>query len=169
MSFNTLDIIFTVIILLLGIHGAIVGFIKEFFSKAAFLIALLLSIFFFDEAGLFLNHYIKSSLLANVLGFILIFIIVYVIIKIIQGIIGKLFSIGILKGLDRSFGFFLGLLEGFALVLLLFIIIFSQKWIPVGPLFTESFFYSLLSPLFAEPVQTVRGYIALETLKNHYV
>ena len=79
----------------------------------------------------------------KVLGFISVFVIVFLIIKIIQVIISKLFSFSILKSLDRTLGFFFGIVEGFALVALIIFVLNIQPFFHANRLLEGSFYSNI--------------------------
>ena len=162
MTFTLLDIIFIAIILLLAIHGSVTGFIKEFFSKVAIIVGILLAVIFYDQLSPYLLDYIKSDFVTKILSFLLIFILVYLIVKLIQHFVGNLFDGEILQGLDRVLGFFLGALEGLLIVCIILILFYAQPWFEIDSIFKGSFFHSALYELLATPVEVVQNFIALK-------
>jgi len=143
-----IDIIFWIIILITSIHGAIRGFLDEFFSK----LAVIAGIFF----GLVLNRFLvpylpklgNLILLTRILAFLILFIVVYVSIRLVQKIVGFAFQGDIMKGLDKSLGFFLGIAEGFLVVGLILFLLHSQRFFDISPVLNASFFEKLFSPPF---------------------
>ena len=77
----------------------------------------------------------------------------FICVKLIQISAEKLFSGRILKQLDRTLGFFFGLLEGCAVVALLCFVLQVQPWHDVSPLMQESLIYRELEQLLFEPLQ----------------
>ncbi len=148
MNMPVIDIIFWIIILITSIHGAIRGFLDEFFSK----LAVIAGIFF----GLVLNRFLvpylpklgNLILLTRILAFLILFIVVYVSIRLVQKIVGFAFQGDIMKGLDKSLGFFLGIAEGFLVVGLILFLLHSQRFFDISPVLNASFFEKLFSPLF---------------------
>ena len=162
MTFTLLDTIFIAIILLLAIHGFISGFIKEFFSKVAVVGGVLSAIIFYNQLTPYLIEYIKNEFVTKILAFLLIFIFAYLIVRFIQLFLGKLFSGEILKGLDRSLGFFFGAVEGLLVVCVILILFYAQPWFNIDSVFEGSVFHSSLYDFLAEPVDVVQGFIALK-------
>ncbi len=163
MTFNFLDIIFFAIILLLAIHGTIAGFIKEFFSKAAIVLGVFVSVMFFKNLSPYLNRHIESIFVSQIVSFLLLFILVYLIVRLIQHFVGNFFEGEILNGLDRVMGFFFGAAEGLLIVCIVLILFYAQPWFDLGPLVIESFFHKTFYELLAAPVNIVQDYIAMHT------
>ncbi len=161
MTFNFLDIVFIAIMLLLAIHGTIAGFVKEFFSKAAIVLGVFISVMFYAKLSPYLNRHIESEFVSKIISFLLIFILVYLIVRLIQHFVGTFFEGEILNGLDRVLGFFFGAAEGFLVVCIVLIIFYAQPWFDLGPLVIDSFFHKTLNELLAAPVTIVQEYIAL--------
>ena len=58
-------------------------------------------------------------------------------------IVGKLFELNILNSLDRALGFFFGIVEGLAIVLLIMFLIVAQPFFNADSLIQNSFFYDI--------------------------
>ncbi len=158
--FNFLDILFIAIIFLLAIHGIVAGFIKEFFSKAAVVLGIFISVIFYDDLAVYLNKNIESEFVSKILSFLIIFILVYLVVRLIQHYIGNFFSGDIFTGLDRSLGFFFGAIEGLLIVSVILVILYAQPWFNVGPLVDQSFFHTILKNILSGPVDIVQDFIA---------
>jgi len=156
MILPVIDIIFLIIILITSIHGALRGFIDEFFSK----LAVIAGIFFGLVLNKFLLPYLPKLgnliLLTRILAFLIIFIIVYIAIRIMQKIVGFAFQGDIMKGLDKSLGFFLGIAEGFLVVGVILFLLHSQRFFDIQPVLSNSIFEALLSPLFMSASENIR-------------
>ena len=133
---NVLDIIF--LIILLGFTFIVYqnGFVKEVFSKLAFITGGLLAVFFSPYFALTIlkpMDYVKNNMILQndfflyAISFVCIFSIVYLIIKIIGSMIGFIFEFPILKSLDKSLGAILGLLEGSIVVCLIIELMIMQS------------------------------------------
>ncbi|MCQ2588883.1 MAG: CvpA family protein [Treponema sp.] len=145
--FNVIDIVFIIIILIFAITAAAKGFVKEIFNKISWIAGIIIGCLFAKKLQPFLVGTVKNEFLALLAAFLLIFIVVFLVIQIIKTIIGQAFEGDIMKGLDKSLGFFLGIVEGFAVVMLIIIISNGQTLIPVEGIFANSFFYKLIQPL----------------------
>lgn len=145
--FNVIDIVFIIIILIFSITAAAKGFVKEIFNKISWIAGIIIGCLFAKKLQPFLVSMVKSEFLALIVAFLLIFVVVFLVIQIIKTIIGQAFEGDIMKGLDKALGFFLGLVEGFAIVMFIIIIANSQNLIPVAGIFENSFFFKLIQPL----------------------
>ncbi len=166
MTFNFLDIVFLVIMFFLAIHGTIVGFVKEFFSKVAIVLGVFISVVFYARLSPYLNRHIESDFVSKIVAFLLLFVLVYLIVRLIQHFVGSFFEGDILAGLDRTLGFFFGAAEGLLIVCIVLIIFYAQPWFDIGPLVQESYFHKTLNSLLAEPVGMVQDFIALSSIKH---
>jgi membrane protein required for colicin V production len=110
----------------------------------AFLAGFFTGIIFNSLVAQFLFQWIPVMLLTNVLAFLLIFVATYVIIKLVEKILGWIFKGEILKSLDRSLGFLLGLIEGVVIVALIVLLLNVQPWVDVEGLLQESIFNKIL-------------------------
>lgn len=143
MSFTVIDIFFAAIILVCALVGTAKGFISEIFGKAAWIIGVLGGLAFYPRVSPFLTEYLKKKIICDIGGFILVFIVLYLIIKIVQVIVNAVFSGQIFRGLDRSLGFFLGIIEGAFICAVFIMIVNFQNVFDASNLFNGSFFYKI--------------------------
>ena len=87
--------------------------------------------------------FVKNQIASDVLSFLVIFIAVFLFIKIIQTILSKVFDGEIMKGLDRSLGFFFGLVEGIVIVYVFIFLALKQPWFPKPEFLTSSIFVKM--------------------------
>jgi membrane protein required for colicin V production len=149
---NILDIVFLIVIILSVVFGILKGFIRELFSLAFFIIAVVLSFLFYFEAGNLFLKQIKNRNIANFAGFILIFVSILIIGSLVTFVIKKLFVIGPLKSIDRILGGVFGLLRG---VLISAILVFGLISFPLDD---QLVLKSRLSPVI---IQTIEVFINL--------
>ncbi|MGP1437941.1 MAG: CvpA family protein [Treponema sp.] len=138
---NVLDIIFLCILLGFTFIVYMSGFIKEVFSKLAFIVGGLIAVVFSPYFALDVLRpiiSIKNNLLLYIISFLCLFSIVYLIIKIIGSVIGFIFEFPILKSLDRSLGAILGLLEGSIIVFFIIELMVMQSIFPCDELIANS-------------------------------
>lgn len=147
MSFTIIDWIFSLIILAFAIGGIIKGFIDNIFGKLALVLGIFIAILFYKNIAALLLKDIKFPFAANIIAFLLIFVVVFLIVKIIQMIVSKVFEWSILKSLDRTLGFFFGIVEGAVVICLIILLLDAQPFINVNSLFDGSFYYNLVSTL----------------------
>ena len=125
---NVLDMVFLCILFGFAFVVYQNGFVKEVFSKLAFIVGGLVAVLFSPYFALAIlrpidyvknNVILKNNLILYIISFICVFSIVYLIIKIVGSIIGIVFEFPILKGLDHSLGILLGLVEGSIIICLI--------------------------------------------------
>lgn len=148
MNFAIIDWVFSGVILLFAIGGAIKGFIDNVFGKIAFIVGIILAWLFYKNIAGGLLKDVKNTYIANVLAFLLIFVVTFLVIKLVQMIVAKVFEWSILKSLDRTLGFIFGIVEGGAVVCLIVFLISVQPFFNPAPLLGGSFFYGIVTSLF---------------------
>lgn len=156
MNFAVIDYIFIAVILFFAVLSAIKGFVKEIFNKLAFILGIIAGFVFYKTLSPYLLEFVKIEVLASVAAFILIFIVVFLVVQIIKVIISKFFENEVLGSLDKALGFFFGILEGFAVVMLFMFLMTVIPFIPSDAIFDDSIFYHLFMPLLTT-VQTNTG------------
>ncbi len=154
MSVAFIDIFFIIIIVLFSILVAIKGFVAEFFGKAAFGLAIISAVLFFDNLTPFIASLIPVPVIPIIVSFILIFSAVYIVLKFIQVITKKIFFSGpVMGGLDRSLGFILGLVEGVVICAFICVLMTIQPFLDLNSVLADSFFFAILQPLIGlEPI-----------------
>ncbi|MCK4762501.1 MAG: CvpA family protein [Candidatus Aminicenantes bacterium] len=147
-GFNILDILFVTIVLLSVIFGILKGFIRELFSLAFFIIALILSFLYYSDVGKIYGDYVGKNI-ADFAGFVSILVFVLVVGTLVTYFIKKAFILGPLKSIDRIFGAVFGLLRG---VLIAAIIMFAMVAFQINDRLVEE---SKLSPYVLETIQAI--------------
>ena len=142
MSFP-IDIIFIAIILVFAIVSAIKGFINAIFNKLCWILGLIAAFLFYNMLSVPMMDFVKNQIASDILSFLVIFIAVFLFIKIIQTILSKVFDGEIMKGLDRSLGFFFGLVEGIVIVYVFIFLALKQPWFPKPEFLTSSIFVKM--------------------------
>ena len=120
---NIIDIVVLVVILISGIVAFMRGFIHEFLSILGWLGGIALGFFGSFYAKPYITPYIQHELLAQITGGIVIFILAMFILSYISGKIADRIKSSQLNAVDRSIGFLFGLLRGFVIAVLLFMIV----------------------------------------------
>lgn len=126
---NILDIILVIILFLSILFGILKGFIRELFSLAFFIIAVVLSFLFYHEVGGIFMPSLKNRDVSNFAGFITIFVLVLILGAVVTYLVKKVFTIGPLKTIDMILGGLFGLLRG---ILIASIIVFALIVFPVN-------------------------------------
>lgn len=143
-----LDLIFLIILLFFIIKTSIRGFIAEFFSKAAVIAGGFAAVLFYKPFTVIIRPFFKEDdALLPVISFLILFLSIYLIIKLLEIMLGSLFSGESLKNLDRALGFFLGLMEGFTVIVCILIILKVQPFFPAEKILAESKIAYILEPL----------------------
>lgn len=124
-----LDIIFFVVILITAVAAAFRGFIREVLGKASWILAILLSVFLYDNLAYIFADKIKNQTLCYVCSFCCIFLGVFLVVKIIELILSKIFSGEIVGSLNKAMGFLFGIAEGFVLVFAFLFVLHTQPWV----------------------------------------
>jgi membrane protein required for colicin V production len=128
-ALNILDIVFIIILLISILLGIIKGFIRELFSLAFFIIAVVLSFLFYHEMGSIYVPHLQNRDVSNFAGFITIFVAVLVIGAVVTYFVKKIFTIGPLKSIDMILGGLFGLVRG---VLISAVILIALVAFPVN-------------------------------------
>lgn len=156
MSFSTVDVFFSLIVLIFIIIGTFKGLVAELFGKLSFILGILAAIILNGfVCNLFLGK-IHNIYAKRILAFLLVFILVFTLLKILQKLLSGLFGGEILGSLDRALGFFLGLVEGIIVVALVIYFMSVQTFADFSSVLEESFFYRMLSPLIKVSVDSIQ-------------
>ena len=147
MSIALTDVIFLLIILIFAVIAAAKGFIKAIFGKLCWILGLLGAFFFYKKLMSHMTELVHNETASFILCFVLIFVVIFLIVKIIQTIFERIFDGEIMKGLDRSLGFFFGLIEGLVVIFVFVLILTYQPWFDCSKIFEGSLLIKLLSPL----------------------
>ncbi|UTC61699.1 CvpA family protein [Treponema sp. OMZ 787] len=146
MQIGSADIVFLIILTFFAVKVTVTGFIDEFFSKAAVIAGGLIAFLFYKLLTPVITELLGEKSLSAVIAFLILFLSVYLIIKLVQVFLGSLFSNESLKNLDRSLGFFLGLVEGLIVIGVILMLINIQTFISFDKILSESIFAKILSP-----------------------
>ncbi len=158
MTITPVDICFIVIILVFAIMALKKGFIKELFSKASVIVGLAVAIFLAPKLDSYVSQTISNSVLSISLSFFLIFIVVFLALSIIQHFVSKVFEGEIMKGLDRTLGFILGVVEGLVVVIFVISVLKVQNFYDFSEILNGSIFYKLLGGMISVPSEYFKGF-----------
>lgn len=159
MNIAPIDIVFASLILILALRCALRGFVEEFMSMASLILGLLAAVLFYKTGAEYLRAKLGAEILPELLAFAGLFLIVFLLVKILEFILRDIVERVSLGTLDRFFGLFLGLLEGFLVVSVALFALSVQPLFDPSALLEESFFARLLLPLVG-----VLGETALKTV-----
>ncbi len=117
------DIVFIIVLLLSGVLAFLRGFVHEVLTIIAWVGAILAVVFGFPHAQPFALQYIHQPLIAGVATGTALFLVSLIVFSLLTRPIAATVSKTALNGLDRTLGFVFGLLRGFVLVSLGFLVI----------------------------------------------
>jgi len=144
---QTLDLIFVILMGLLVLRGFLKGFTGEFFSLASVTLGVIIAVLFFKNGAAFIrSRYLQMDILPEIIAFLAIFLVVFIAGKILEHIIKDIIERLNLHTLDKVLGLFLGLAEGFALIIVVLFVLLKQPLFDPINLLINSFFARLLLP-----------------------
>lgn len=143
MNIVAFDIVSLIILLIMAIRVAFRGFIAEIMSMASVIAGIIIAVVFTHPVSMLLQEYIGDSFWNKVIAFLGLFLISYLLIKIFENSLNTLVEKVQLEKLDQALGFFLGLLEGFLLIVILVFILKAQPVVSIENLFENSFAASI--------------------------
>ncbi len=149
-----LDLFFVVIILIFAVKCALTGLVAELLKKLAVVLGVLCAFLFSPSVSSLLIDTVKNPFLAQLCAIILIFALVFVALHILMTILGVLLnSVKILASLDKTLGFFFGIIEGLVVVLLLLFILYGAELLGLTDICSKSLFFNLLFPKITPVIQ----------------
>jgi len=157
---QTLDWIFIGILGLLVLRGFLKGFTGEFISLASVTLGIIFAVLFFRNGAAFIrSRYIQVDMLPEIIAFLAIFLVVFIAGKILEHIINDIIEHLNLRTFDKVLGLFLGLAEGFALIIVVLFILKNQPLFDPFPLFRTSFFARYLQHIIPYLFAPLRGVV----------
>ena len=147
MSINILDTVLLLFSIVVIIKVTIRGFIDEFFSMAAFLLAIAVAFWFYRPLSLHTKVSGLSPAAMKLIAFFMIFIVVFIAVKLLQLLISAVFNNEILNSLDHALGFFLGVFEAYSVLIIIIAILQLQPFFNVDELIAHSIVVRVLVPL----------------------
>lgn len=138
MSLKAIDIVFIVVVLILGLNGFRKGFFSQLFSIIGVVLGLFLAYFFSDDLSLVLEGIIGKNKWLNMISFAAIFIGIVI----VCGILNKIFKSTLetlgAQGMDRIFGFFFGVVQGWILCIAFTALLIFQPFFDPEKMIKES-------------------------------
>jgi membrane protein required for colicin V production len=138
MDIAAFDIVSIIIILILSVRATFRGFIVEIMSMASIIVGISIAVIFTRPVSVLLQNYIGNSFWNVIIAFLGLFLISYLIIKVFENSLNALIEKVQLEKLDQSLGFFLGLIEGFLLLVIIVFALKAQTLFDVTALFDNS-------------------------------
>ena len=139
-----LDYIFGAVILVSVIRCIFKGFVAEVIAVAALGGGIICGILFSGPGAAVIARGLGESSWNRVIAFLVIFIGVYLGLKILEGILYRFLDAVNLENLDRALGFFLGIIEGAVVCVLIILVLVNQPFFNTGRLVDDSFFAGIV-------------------------
>ena len=153
--FTMLDLFFVVVILIFAVKCALTGLVAELLKKLAVVLGVLCAFLFSPTVSALLIGTVKNPFLAQLCAIILIFSLVFVLLHILMSLISAVLnSVKILASLDKTLGFFFGIIEGLVVVLLILFILYGAELVGLTDICSKSFFFNLIFPKITPVIQS---------------
>lgn len=146
MTLSPLDIILFTLAVALIARCTLVGFVAEFFSKAAVIVALAGAVLFFGAFSAVVARVLGTASFSRLIAFLVIFLALYLAAKLLQSLAGSLFESETMANLDRALGFFLGITEGVLAAVMIVVFLRVQTWFDASFLLDGSLVAHILNP-----------------------
>ena len=147
MIITAFDIVMLAVIFIFILKVTRTGFVAEFFSKAAVLLGGIGAVLFYKTLSPHVEKIIGVETFPGLVSFLLIFLVLYLVVKAMQRIVGSAFENETMKNLDQALGFFLGILEGLLVVLLILVVLEMQPWLDTSEITRGSIIYRVFQQL----------------------
>ena len=151
MSFEVIDIVFALLVIIAAIRGAFRGFVTEVGSMAALILGFGAAIVFYKPVALLLDRQFRPSMWNQLIAFLILFLLAYLLVKLVQRMLQNIIDRLNLDRLDTALGFFLGIAEGLLVVGVVLFIINWQPFFDPKNLLGSSFFARMLFPVLPSP------------------
>ena len=151
MSFEVIDIVFALLVVIAAIRGAFRGFVTEVGSMAALIFGFGAAIIFNKPVALLLDKQFGPSMWNQLIAFLILFLLGYLLVKLVQRMLQNIIERLNLDRLDSALGFFLGVAEGLLVVGVALFIINWQPFFDPKSLLGSSFFARMLFPVLPSP------------------
>jgi len=138
MNIAAFDIVSLVILVILAVRATFRGFLTEIMAMASVIVGITVAVIFTHPVSVILQKYIGDSFWNTIISFLALFLVTYLIIKIFENSLNVLIEKVQLEKLDQSLGFFLGLIEGFLLVVIIVFVMNAQQIFDIRNLLDNS-------------------------------
>ncbi|HNY22638.1 MAG TPA: CvpA family protein [Treponemataceae bacterium] len=159
MILNAFDVAMIVVLVAITIKVTLSGFVAEFFSKAAVLLAAACAVLFYGRFAVYVERLAGPSGYPGIISFLLIFLVVYLLVKGLQKVVGTAFEGESMNNLDRALGFFLGIAEGLTLIAVILIAANVQPWFDLSGVLGESLVARVMAPLVSGTPGVISGIV----------
>jgi len=156
MAWNSLDIVFAIIIVFLTVRGLIRGFLGEFFSIGSVVAGLGVAVFFSSLLAGPVERALGVAGWGQIISFLALFLVTYLVMKLLEKVLRRGMEGVSLQNLDKALGFFLGLAEGVVAAGLLVLVLRAQPLFDFSAVLQGSLFARLISPLVSMGARTFK-------------
>jgi membrane protein required for colicin V production len=164
LSFEVIDIVFALLVVIAAIRGAFRGFVTEVGSMAALILGFGAAIVLYKPVALLLERQFGHSTWNQLIAFLLLFLLGYLLVKLIQRMLQNVIERLNLDRLDSALGFFLGVAEGLLVVAAALFVINWQPFFDPGNLLGSSFFARMLFPVLPSPERIFGSKVFVENV-----
>jgi membrane protein required for colicin V production len=147
MEWNGFDIVCGIIVLFMLLRGLLRGALAELFSLGAVIAGIAAAVIFSASIGVLVEEHLGLNGWGRIIAFMGLFLVTYIIMKIIKKLLKSFVDSVNLQNLDKALGFFMGLLEGLALVALLIFFLRLQPLFDVRGMLAGSLCVKIIHPL----------------------
>jgi len=156
-----IDLIFVILIILMGIHGYVKGFVEELFSWASLVLGIWAAVMLYHNGAEIIRSKIMKDVryFPEILAFIIIFLIVIIVLRLLEHVLKEVVSGANIKGVDKFLGLIIGLVEGFALTAVILFILSIQPLFDASKIVGNSIFAEIILPLIKIPLNRGRTVI----------
>ncbi|NQT58551.1 MAG: CvpA family protein [Bacteroidetes bacterium] len=147
MTFEVLDIIALVILVVAGLRAMFKGFVKEFMSKAGLLIGFLIALMFSASLAPYIDTQFGFGTWSNIAAFAALFIAGYLVTKLVANALRSVLEGLHLAFLDNILGFAFGLIEGAIIISFIVFLLRLQNVIDIESFLSQSWVVELLEPI----------------------
>jgi membrane protein required for colicin V production len=170
-NFAVIDIVFSILIVLLLVHGFVKGFIDRIFSWGGLVLAVWLAVLLHPQGADFIRSRVMSEVrfVPEILAFVAIFAIVMIGVKLLERILKNIVDGAHLGGIDKLLGLVFGLVEGITLTMLVIFLLSVQPVFDVGVILNESFIAGILHPLIRHALERGEGIINTTFILDHVI
>jgi membrane protein required for colicin V production len=161
MAFAWIDVVILALIALSAILSLFRGFVREAVALATWLVALMVSMAFYEDLAAILSQWISTPSAQKITAFAVLFVCVLLLGAIVNYLAGKLVDKTGLTGTDKMLGFVFGVARGGVIVAIL-VLLAGLTPLPQDPWWQDSQFLGY----FEEFAMWMRNYLPTDIADN---
>jgi membrane protein required for colicin V production len=147
MTFEVLDIIALVIMIVAGLRAMFKGFVKEFMSKAGILIGFIIALMFSASLAPYIDTQFGFGTWSDLAAFAVLFLAGFLVTKLAANALRSVIEGLHLAFLDNILGFVFGLIEGAIIISFIVFLLRFQNIIDIESFLSQSWVVELLEPI----------------------